>query len=475
MDRPALRQLLEDIRAKRVDIVVVYKVDRLTRSLTDFAKIVEVFDAHHVSFVSVTQAFNTTSSMGRLTLNVLLSFAQFEREVTGERIRDKIAASKKKGLWMGGFAPFGYRPHERTLVIDEPKAEIVRLIFQIYLQLGSVPKVVDELDRRQLRTPTFNSATGKAWGGRPFNRGQVARILENPVYVGEIAHKEQTYQGQHEAIIDRSTWDAVQETLTANTRKSHVTAYGDDPSLLAGLLVDAEGRHFTCSHALKNGRRYRYYLSPKAASGAKQHRLPAHAVESAVAEGLRRFFTDPQAVAGALEPLGVDADALESALRSAKDLAAAENLIAQREMLLKLVDRIQVAASELVVQFKLAALVPSMGPDALHEIEVPMETRLSAGRATIVASSREVESDPTLVKNIARGFCWFEELASGRTETVKIIAKREGVTDRFVSRLIELALLSPKIVDAALKGGRLVRLSSQALTKETELDTLWRV
>src|SRR5213595_2998394 len=175
-DRPDLQRLLSDIRAGRIDIVVVYKVDRLTRSLADFARLVELFDAQNVSFVSVTQAFNTTSSMGRLTLNVLLSFAQFEREVTGERIRDKIAASKKKGLWMGGFAPFGYRPHERTLVIHEPEAETVRLIFQLYVRLGSVPKLVDELDGRQLRTTAFTSATGKGWGGRPFNRGQVARI-----------------------------------------------------------------------------------------------------------------------------------------------------------------------------------------------------------------------------------------------------------------------------------------------------------
>src|SRR3954449_8460509 len=288
MDRPALRQLLEDIHEKRLDVIVTYKVDRLTRSLADFAKIVEVFDAHHVSFVSVTQAFNTTSSMGRLTLNVLLSFAQFEREVTGERIRDKIAASKKKGLWMGGFAPLGYRPHERTLVIYEHEAETVRLIFQLYLQLGSVPKVVDELERLQLRTPTFTSATGKEWGGRSFNRGQVARILTNPVYIGDIAHKEQTYDGQHEAIIERATWDAVQEKLAANARNSASASYGTDPSLLAGLLVDADGRHFTCSHALKSGRRYRYYLAPKDPSPAKQLRLPAHAVESAVADGLRR-------------------------------------------------------------------------------------------------------------------------------------------------------------------------------------------
>src|SRR5207302_11028709 len=187
------QQLLADILGGKIDTVVVYKVDRLTRSLTDFSKIIEVFDSHGVSFVSVTQAFNTTSSMGRLTLNVLLSFAQFEREVTGERIRDKIAASKKKGMWMGGFVPFGYRPHERTLVIDADEAETVRTIFQRYLQLGSVSKLELELRRRKLQTRAFTSASKKAWGNRPFSRGHLYKILSNPVYAGKIAHKGEVY------------------------------------------------------------------------------------------------------------------------------------------------------------------------------------------------------------------------------------------------------------------------------------------
>jgi DNA invertase Pin-like site-specific DNA recombinase len=214
MERPALRQLLDDIRGKRVDVVVVYKVDRLTRSLADFAKIVEVFDASGVSFVSVTQAFNTTSSMGHLTLNVLLSFAQFEREVTGERIRDKIAASKKKGMWMGGFVPFGYRAHERTLVIENDEAETIQVIFERYLQLGSVAKLELELRRRKLQTRAFTSASNKAWGNRPFSRGHLYKILSNPVYAGKIAHKGEVYAGLHQAIIDQSTWDAVQTQLT---------------------------------------------------------------------------------------------------------------------------------------------------------------------------------------------------------------------------------------------------------------------
>jgi DNA invertase Pin-like site-specific DNA recombinase len=222
MERPGLQRLLADIQAKRVDVVVVYKVDRLTRSLTDFARIVEVFDASGVSFVSVTQAFNTTSSMDRLTLNVLLSFAQFEREVTGERIRDKIAASKKKGLWMGGFVPFGYRSKERTLVINEDEAAAVRLIFTRYLELGTVQKREAELARLNLRTRAFMSAGDKPWGNRPFSRGHLYKILGNPIYAGKIAHKDKLYDGQHPAIILRNTWDAVQARLASNAHERKV-------------------------------------------------------------------------------------------------------------------------------------------------------------------------------------------------------------------------------------------------------------
>src|SRR5436190_9701826 len=240
-ERPALKRLLADIQSHLIDVVVVYKVDRLTRSLADFAKIVEIFDAAGVSFVSVTQQFNTTTSMGRLTLNVLLSFAQFEREVTGERIRDKIAASKRKGLWMGGFVPFGYRPHERTLIIDESEAEIVRTIFQLYLELGSVNQLAAELQRRELRTRAFTSAGNKSWGNRPFGRGHLYNILANPIYAGKIAHKGQQYDGLHEAIIEKATWDLVQAQLASSGRKDGAHAQAKQPSLLAGLLVDAEG------------------------------------------------------------------------------------------------------------------------------------------------------------------------------------------------------------------------------------------
>ncbi len=274
MDRPSLQRLLNDVRAGNIDAVVVYKVDRLTRSLIDFAKIVEVFDAQGASFVSVTQAFNTTTSMGRLTLNVLLSFAQFEREVTGERIRDKIAASKKRGLWMGGFVPVGYRARDRTLVIDEAEATIVRTIFDLYLRSGTVASVQAELARRKIARPGGMTKTGRPYGGRSFSRGQIYRLLSNPIYLGEIAHKGVRYDGQHKAIIERALWEAVQAKIASNTHIRHVRCNAREPSLLAGLLYDENDNRLTPTHASKNGKRYRYY--------AQQHSecVPSHRTRS---------------------------------------------------------------------------------------------------------------------------------------------------------------------------------------------------
>ena len=242
LDRPALQRLLADIRASKVDVVVVYKIDRLTRSLLDFAKIVEVFDAHGVSFVSVTQAFNTSTSMGRLTLNVLLSFAQFEREVTGERIRDKIAASKQKGMWMGGFVPLGYDVKDRMLVINKEEAESVRFIFRRYLELGSVYKLKAELDAKRITSKRRLNANGKARGGRPIAAGALYHLLQNPIYCGRIGHKGQSYEGMHEAIIEPELWEAVQRSLEGNSRERRNGTSAKEPSLLAGLIVDAEGK-----------------------------------------------------------------------------------------------------------------------------------------------------------------------------------------------------------------------------------------
>jgi site-specific DNA recombinase len=219
MERPALKRLLDDIAANKINVIVVYKVDRLTRSLADFAKIVEALDAKRVSFVSVTQQFNTTSSMGRLTLNVLLSFAQFEREVTGERIRDKIAASKKKGMWMGGLVPLGYDREDRKLVPNRKEAELVSKIFSLYLELGCVRKLAERLDREKMRTEVWSTRTGARLGGVGFARGALYHLLRNRLYLGEIRHRDQWYPGEHEGIVDRALWDRVQAQLNSNLRK----------------------------------------------------------------------------------------------------------------------------------------------------------------------------------------------------------------------------------------------------------------
>src|SRR5579862_4158432 len=261
MERPALKRLLEDIQAKKVNVIVVYKVDRLTRSLADFVKIVEALDARGVSFVSVTQQFNTTTSMGRLTLNVLLSFAQFEREVTGERIRDKVAASKKKGMWMGGPVPLGYDLASRKLVINPKEAKIVREIFEQYLSLGSVAKLKKYLERRRIRTKIRTSADGHAFGGKPYSRGALYKLLNNRLYIGQIAHRGETYAGQHPAIISEEIWKKVSALLDANNQGRRQPGRTLVPSILAGLVFGAEGDRYTPTHAVKDERRYRYYTS----------------------------------------------------------------------------------------------------------------------------------------------------------------------------------------------------------------------
>ncbi len=313
MERPALQKLLEDVRARKIDVIAVYKVDRLTRSLADFAKLVELFDAHGVSFISVTQAFNTTTSMGRLTLNMLLSFAQFEREITGERIRDKVAASKRKGIWMGGAVPLGYRVENRALHVAEDEAEFVRALFRRYLELGSVVRLKTALDAENLCSPvrmschsfarTLMDETGSCAGGRwrglfqesrtgrrsgaaPISRGHLYWILSNPIYVGRLRHKGQIHDGLHPAIVDLETWDRVRQKLESQTRARRMSQ-PDDHSFLAGRLYDDRGNRMSASHACKGGRRWRYYVSRAALTGRRQDagsvvRIPALEIENQI-------------------------------------------------------------------------------------------------------------------------------------------------------------------------------------------------
>ena len=325
MDRPALQRLLEDVRAGKIDVVVVYKVDRLTRSLTDFAKIVEIFDAKGVSFVSVTQAFNTTSSMGRLTLNVLLSFAQFEREVTGERIRDKIAASKKKGMWMGGLPSLGYDVKERKLLVNEAEAATVRHIFQRYLQLGSVRALRDDLAARGIVSKRRKASDGSPYGGQRFSRGALYLMLQNRIYRGEIVHKGKAFPGEHAAIVDEELWREVQNRLEANRLERREGDKAIEPSLLTGLVFDAQGEPMTPTHAAKKGTRYRYYVSRRLIIGGDEgtaadrphgQRIPASNFEALVTDRVRSLFADPIEFLNALSDVERDAP-MQKRLRDA--------------------------------------------------------------------------------------------------------------------------------------------------------------
>lgn len=312
MERPALQRLLTDIKAKKVQIVVVYKVDRLTRSLSDFAKIVDVLDAHGASFVSVTQQFNTTTSMGRLTLNMLLSFAQFEREIAGERIRDKIAASKAKGMWMGGTVPLGYRVHERKLVVIPEEAETVRLIFRRYAELGSVALLRTELERRNIRSKRREGAGGRLRGGQKFSRGALYLMLQNRLYRGEVKHKDKVYPGQHDAIVDADLWQIVQDKVASNRCERSSAGDVKAPSLLSGLIFDSDGNRMSPTHAVKKGKRYRYYVSAPFITGSRgEHlngrRVPAGDIEGLVLDRLRALFASEtevgrQSLRSALRP-----------------------------------------------------------------------------------------------------------------------------------------------------------------------------
>ena len=432
LDRPALQCLLADIRAGRLDIVVVYKVDRLTRSLADFARLVEIFDAQGVSFVSVTQHFNTTSSMGRLTLNVLLSFAQFEREVTGERIRDKIAASKKKGMWMGGNPPLGYDASERALVINPAEAETVRRIFALYRELGCVRRVKDEADRLGLRTKRSTTANGAERGGTSFSRGHIYRLLSNPIYTGQIAHKGQLYPGQHPSLIDEETWTAVRDQLAANAGDHRRRAKAAEPSLLAGLLVDANGERLTPSHAVKKGRRYRYYVSTALISAARQDhtqswRLAAQEIEDCVISVLVDALANPARLLERLSIPGMPGDQIQRLIGRAGRLAGLLRRAPgeRAKIVQELVEQVIVDDKRIMIKMGRRAL---LGVEASRcaseqpsgrtiELTAAVDFKRRGAETKLVLPGLAQQNlasrcDPALIKAIARGRGWFEELAT---------------------------------------------------------------
>ena len=478
VERPGLQRLLADIAAKRVRVVVVYKVDRLTRSLADFAKMVELFDAQGVSFVSVTQQFNTTSSMGRLTLNVLLSFAQFEREVTGERIRDKISASKRKGMWMGGMAPVGYLPNDRTLAIDEVQAERVREIYRLYLELDCVRLVQREVARLQWATPERTTKREGAYGGRPFSRGHLYRILSNPVYAGRIVHKDEVFAGNHPAVIEPTLWQAVQDRLATNRQGQRVRAHAMSPSLLAGLVFDDQGHRLTPSHARKGTRRYRYYVGQGRSDAVAALRIPAHELELAVTHALLAFVNDEAQLLACMG--SVAASVAHDRLRRAKSIAA--NLAAaSTETLSQCVLRVSVGAENITIVVQLAGLWGSShdpdADDATTEIEVPTQLKRCgmAMRLIVNASGSPTKREPdaTMVTLLAKAHDWMGRLTSGRSASIESIALIEGVQGSYVSRVASLACLAPDIVQRIARGEHPPQLNAQRLFSYLPLPIDW--
>jgi DNA invertase Pin-like site-specific DNA recombinase len=428
MERPALQKLLEDVRQSRIDVIVVYKVDRLTRSLADFAKLVELFDEHDVSFVSVTQAFNTTTSMGRLTLNVLLSFAQFEREVTGERIRDKISASKKKGIWMGGVVPLGFRVENRALHIVDEHAEVVQSMFRRYLNLGLVLRLKAALDHENVRLPNRIDGTGKMTGGGLISRGHLYKILSNPIYIGQVAHRDQVYEGQHPAIVDRDAWDQTQAQLAAHAQRKARPSRSSE-ALLAGKLYDDRGNRMSPSEAAKGATRWRYYISQAILQGRKQDsgsapRVSASEIEPGVLEAVRR----------AMGSRDLPAEAIREAL-----------------------DKVTIGQAGLDIRWN----DPSAGDGSIRTISVPWSPKSTQRRREIIQGDgalqpelrpMRVEARRAFATAYRKARASLDRLVAEPALTIAALATGGHRSERSIRQTLSLAFLDPVLVEAAIEG-----------------------
>jgi DNA invertase Pin-like site-specific DNA recombinase len=436
LDRPALKKLLADIETGRVDVVVVYKIDRLTRSLADFAKLVEAFDARSISFVAVTQQFNTTTSMGRLTLNVLLSFAQFERELSSERVRDKIAASRRKGKWTGGTVPLGYEARDKKLVVNETEAETVRTIFRLYLELKSFGKLVAELDRRRIVTKRRDTKVAKYNGAIPFTYGPLAYLLKNRVYIGEIHHGGKWFKGEQKAILDRQTFERVQVLLKTNANGRKVKHF-ESGALLRGKLYDDKGNLMGPSFSSKNGVRYRFYVSSallrgrKAAAGSVS-RIPAAEIESAVLAALQPY----QGRDGSANPV---------------------------EML----EHVVVAHDQIHITIAGAA----DGDRAPAKIKIAWSIK-ARDTATVVEGNDRSESahNESLIQSIVRAHGWIHSLQDGTYESIEQLAEASSLHSKVVRQGLRLAFLSPKVTSAILEGRQPKGLSLARIPKSLALS-----
>ena len=492
MERPALKRLLADIEEGRIDIVVVYKVDRLTRSLLDFARLVETMDKAGASFVSVTQSFNTTTSMGRLTLNMLLSFAQFEREVTAERIRDKIAASKARGMWMGGTPPLGYRPDGRTLAIVPEHAELIRELFRRYLAIGNVRLLKEQFDDEGIAVPERVTSTGRRMGGVPFTRGQIYKILSNPIYIGEIHHKGKAFQGQHETIVDRDLWDDVQAGIADNTQGQQRAATVRSPSLLSGRVFDEAGEPLVATHACKRvlsnvggGKvRYRYYVSKalqhEGGDGRKGWRIPAMELEKAICEGIACEAERPLVLVDRAG-LQIAADDLPRLEQAASQLA--EQLRKRARLAVRqIVRRVTIIPTSVMVELDSGTLATALQlatpGDAPPTFELTISLRLTrSGRAMRLVqgdgrASGSPEPQQHLVKLLQRARSWWTEMQT-RGLSPAALARDQGVTSSYVSRLVRLNFLAPDIVEALISGDHPAAVDAKTLLALHDLPLDW--
>src|SRR6266478_5020989 len=494
MDRPALQRLLADLTAGRIDTIVVYKIDRLTRSLADFAKIVEILDARGASFVSVTQQFNTTTSMGRLTLNVLLSFAQFEREVIGERIRDKIAASKKKGMWMGGVPPFGYQAQDRKLIILDREAEIVRFIFRRYAELGAVRLLKDELEARSIQSKLRTSASGRISGGKPFARGALYLMLQNRIYRGEIVHRVQSHLGEHEPIIDQPLWDAVQAQLASNAAQRNDGGKTRPPSLLVGMLFDGDGNRMTPSHAIKKGMRYRYYVSRSLITKDRTDdsaglRIPAAEIEQLVSDRVHRWLLDPGSIYKSTSARLAHASIQQRLVARTAEIGKRwpELPVARKRVVLTaLIERIEVSVDQIDIRFRPsrlsalldAAATPLQGAtdDETEILRVPVRLRRAGREIRMVIGGTDpfaAKPDARLIKLLLRARRFNATLADSEGIPFAVLAQQEGVSRSYFTRLVRLSYLAPDITQAILNGRQPRDFTTEKLLEHSRLPLAW--
>jgi DNA invertase Pin-like site-specific DNA recombinase/AraC-like DNA-binding protein len=486
MERPGLEKLLRDVKDHKVDAVVVYKVDRLTRSLLDFAKIIEILDSAGVSFVSVTQQFNTTSSMGRLTLNVLLSFAQFEREITGERIRDKIAASKKKGMWMGGVVPLGYDCVDHRLIINSAEAGKVRMIFRQYLRLGCVQKLKRYLDGRDIRSKVRTNTAGKIYGGASFSRGALYQLLSNRTYTGKITHRQLAYPGQHPAIVPSKLWDQVAVRLTTNNRARRTATSQSTASLLSGILFDSSGIRFTPTHSLKGGKRYRYYTSQSVIRGSENKpqigRFPAEDLEHFVRLQIHRLLQAPAKCTVGLvhEP---ESELIQERARVLASQWMKLEVTKQDEALRRILKRVVVSPTAVAIEIEKSHLfthllgrTPEAQPASTPTLKLTgkFQVQRRAGELQIIApdqSPNATTASVPVAKAVIQARDWYERILSGEACTIKELAKQSGFSSSYVKRLFRCASLSPKVSHALLRGKHR-NLTLKALLRRVPLD--WR-